>query len=131
MRKYLWVFAAPLVALSTTQAPTKPPPVKMEVPAQEHIKATPHRKPIKRAIGNKVEKVAPGKAQPKPKKEQGKSTGRPAGQPKIADSGPDLPYSCAMIRMYSAGKSRSELEAAGRASGLSEKQKRQAAACFK
>lgn len=124
------MLAPPLVALTTIQAPPKHP-VTVEVPVQEHIKQTQHRKPIKRAVGNTVERVAPGKAQPKPKKEQGTATGRPAGQPKLVDSGPDLPYSCATIRMYAAGKSRAELEALGRANGISEKQKRQAQACFK
>ena len=51
---------------------------------------------------------------------------------RVDAGGPDLPYSCSLIRWYARGKTSAQLEAEGRAHGvsLSPKQRRQAAACF-
>jgi len=51
----------------------------------------------------------------------------------ITEGGPDLPYSCATVRWAAALFSVDQLEAMGRANGvtLSRKQRRQAAACIR
>ncbi|MCC6775616.1 MAG: hypothetical protein IT537_03110 [Hyphomicrobiales bacterium] len=62
-----------------------------------------------------------------------KRSGRPRARPQPrADDGPDLPYPCWQVRLFSAGKTRAQLEAAGKEHGvtLSAKQRKQAAACL-
>jgi hypothetical protein len=109
--------------------PAPPPPVVIEQPT-EAKKTFTKRRPIQ-LREKKVERIAPGKAKLKPKKERGKSTGSPAGQPK--NSGPDLPWPCWTVKMHAAGKSEAQLRAEGRAAGikLSRKQEAQARACLK
>jgi hypothetical protein len=109
--------------------PAPPPPVVIEQPT-EAKKTFTKRRPIQ-LREKKVEQIAPGKAKLKPKKERGKSTGSPAGQPK--NSGPDLPWPCWTVKMHAAGKSEAQLRAEGRAAGikLTLKQEKQAKACLR
>lgn len=132
MKAFTLVFGPPIAAMLALGQP-KPPPAVTHAP---QIEQTSHKtKPrVHRQAKPKVDKIAPGKAQPKPKKEQGKSAGSPIGLPKPrADEGPDLPYPCWLVRMHAAGKTRAQLEALGRANGISltAKQRRQASECLK
>jgi hypothetical protein len=108
-----------------------PAPVEITQPV-EAKKTFTKRRPVQ-LREKKVERIAPGKAKLKPKKERGKSTGSPAGQPKPQNSGPDLPWPCWTVKMHAAGKSEAQLRAEGRAAGikLSRKQEAQARACLK
>lgn len=143
MRKALWL-VGPTVAVLVGTPHLKPPPapVKVDVvemvvaPEREHFRGSAPRRPIKRASGNKVETIAPGKAQPKKKKDRGKSTGTPPGLPtprQAASGGPDLPWPCWIVKAHAAGKSEKQLRAEGRAAGikLTPKQEAQAKACLR
>lgn len=52
---------------------------------------------------------------------------------RAAETGPDLPYPCWLVRLQADGKSEAELRAMGRTNGitLTPKQERQARACLK
>jgi hypothetical protein len=119
------------VLLGTPLLKPPPAPAPVEIVQPVEVKKTlTKRRPIQ-LREKKVDRLAPGKAQPK--KKPGKATGSPAGQPKPQNSGLDLPWPCWVVKMHAAGKSEAQLRAEGRAAGikLTLKQEKQAKACLR
>lgn len=112
LQRWLWPHRRRAAPLPPQRPPEPQPPPVVVLPDPPPVVALPPRPPVERWR-------APARSR----------AARPA---RVDDGGPDMPYPCWIVRAHAAGKSRAELEAMGRANGitLSAKQRRQAAACL-
>lgn len=117
--------AAPWSAPPVVLLP-EPPPV-VEAPVVAPVVEPDHVPDAGRMVAPKIEPA-------RPRVKKFKPVERKVRPPKPkAESGPDLPYPCWLVRMKAAGKTEAELRAMGKANGitLTPKQERQARACLR